>query len=162
MITKIRALHVTLGDWAANKHSTSKSQQKHELGKRVCLWQVPRTSSLQQPAALYQEQTRSHARLRWGEPSNECNIGHGVFTCYGKTKERKQMQCQNEKTLQFQLHTCKPSTWIDPARCFPIIIHFHLLTSLNKYNLPNQILTIYPILNLMNFPSFTPFSQYAI
>lgn len=74
---------------------------------------------------------------------------------------RQHIQCQNEKTLQFQLHTCKPWIRIDPARCFPIIIHFLLLTSLNKYNSPNQILTISPVLNLMNFLSFMPFSQYA-
>lgn len=99
------------------------------------------------------------AQVGWA--LDEHNIGHGVFTHYGKTKERQQMQCQNEKTLQFQLHTCKPSIRIDPARCFPIIIHFLLLTSLNKYNSPNQILTISPVLNLMNFLSFMPFSQYA-
>lgn len=73
-----------------------------------------------------------------------------------KTKEREKNWCQSQKSLQFQLHTRKP-TWTDLARCLLFIIHFPLLTWLNKHNSPKSNCDHFPITNLMNFLRFMHF-----
>lgn len=109
-------------------------------GEEGSLQQVPRASPLQHP------NTEHQARSSWTEPSDEHSTQYGLFTGYTEDQGMKRMICHKKirKALQFQLHKCKPSTRIELARCFLIIIHFPLLTLLNKYNLPNQILTISP------------------
>lgn len=72
-----------------------------------------------------------------------------------KTKERKKkLMSKSEKPPVSTRYT-----WTYMDRPFLIIIHFPLLTWLNRYNLPKSNPDHFPILNLMNFLGFMRFSS---
>lgn len=86
-------------------------------------------SQCQAPGAdLFSHECQSEWTLGWVHPTAWL-----VYKSCGRPRKGKKTWCQSQKSLQFQLHTRKP-TRTDLARCFLIIIHFPLLMWLNKYN----------------------------
>lgn len=78
------------------------------------------------------------------KPWNEHTLQHSLYSSHVEDQENGEKKwCQSQKSLQFQLHICKP-TWTDLARCFLIIIHFPLLMWLNKHNLTQINFRLFP------------------